>query len=174
MAAQRVDARPPLRSTNDTTFGLYRRQDGHLSMGNKAVRFGGKTLIVDELIINKHPRPNQWKPNDYQVYKSLVAQTKVKSFPNRTDGARLHTTWKWKYMLKKMAIPGERIAKEESEDTDDTDSVPDTVAIGDIDILTPPDSDILSPDTPRPRIPSPAHTRSSGKAKKTKDREPFL
>ena len=57
-------------------------------------------------------------------------------------------------------------------DTDDKDSAPDTASIGDIDILTPPDSDILSPDTPGPSVPSPAHTRSSGKAKETKDREP--
>ena len=77
-------------------------------------------------------------------------------------------------MLKKMVIPGERIAEEEgSEDTHATDGVPDTASIGDIDILTPPRSDILSPDTPGPSIPSPAHTRSSGKAKKM-DREPFI
>ena len=59
-------------------------------------------------------------------------------------------------MLKEMAIPGERRAEEErSEDTDDTD----TVSIGGIG-----ESDIP---------PSPAHTRSYGKAKKTKDRESF-
>ena len=58
LAAQRVDARPPLRSTTDTrprlskgtdaTFGLHRRQDGHLGMGNKVVRFSAnaKTLLV--------------------------------------------------------------------------------------------------------------------------------
>ena len=52
--------------------------------------------------------------------------------------------------------------------------MPDIASIGDIDILTPPDSDILSPDTPGPSIPpSPTHSRSSGKAKTTKDREPF-
>ena len=72
-------------------------------------------------------------------------------------------------MLRKMVIPGERIEEEESRDSDDTD----TASIGDInesssDILSP-DSGILSPDIP----PSPAHTRSYGKAKKTKDREPF-
>ena len=66
----------------------------------------------------KHPQHTQFNNNDYKAYKSLVAQTKVKSFP--TDAARPHTTWKWKHMLKKMAIPGERIAEVESEDTDDT------------------------------------------------------
>ena len=35
------------------------------------------------------------------------------------------------------------------------------------------DSDISSSGTPGPNIPSPAHTRSYGKAKKTKDREPL-
>ena len=62
-----------------------------------------------------------------------------------------------------MVIPGERIAAEEgSEDTDDTG----TASIGDIgesaNILSSGTSDIP---------PSPAHTRSYGKAKKTKDRE---
>ena len=79
-------------------------------------------------------------------------------------------------MLKKMVIPGEMISEEESEDTDDTDSVepyPDITSIGDINrtargMLTS-DSDISSPGMP----PSPAHTRFHGEAKKTKDREPF-
>ena len=48
--AQRVDARPPPRKHVDTTFGLYRKQDGQLSMGNKAVRHdvNGKTLTMDD------------------------------------------------------------------------------------------------------------------------------
>ena len=84
-----------------------------------------------ELITNKYPQPDQWKPNDYKVYKSLVAQTKFKLFLNRTDGAQPHTTWEWKYMPKKMVIPGERISEEEegSGDTDDTDSVPGTASM---------------------------------------------
>ena len=32
LAAQRVDARPPLSKITDTTFGIYRRQDGQLGM----------------------------------------------------------------------------------------------------------------------------------------------
>ena len=114
------------------------------------------------LITNKHPRVDQWNSNDYKAYKSLVAQTKVKLFPNRTGAARPHATWKWTHMPKKMVIPEERIAEEESEDTDDTDSVesyPDTASIGDIGES----SDILLPDIalPGPGIPpSPLHTRS--------------
>ena len=77
-------------------------------------------------------------------------------------------------MLKKMTIPGERITEEESEETDDTDSAgsyPDIASIGDIGRTA---HCILSPDIPGPSVPSPAHTRSYGKAKKTKnDREPF-
>ena len=84
------------------------------------------------------------------IYSLLVAQAKVQSFPNRTDGARSHTTWKWKYMLMKMVMPGERIAEEESEDTDGTD----TASIGDIgessDILS---SDILSSDIHHHHLP---------------------
>ena len=37
LAAQRVDARPPPSKIADTIFGLYRKQDRQLSMGNKAV-----------------------------------------------------------------------------------------------------------------------------------------
>ena len=135
------------------------------------------------LITKKHPRAGQWNSNDYQVYKSLVAQTEVKSFPNRTGASRPHATWKWKHMLKKMVISGERIAEVEPEDTDDTDSMgpyPDIASIGDIgessDISSP---GILSSDSgissSGPSIPLSLHTRSYGKARKTKkDREPFL
>ena len=136
LAAQRVDARPPLSKNTDITFGVYKKQDGQLSMGNKIVRLdvNGKTLFVDDtgykptpgllvLITNKHSRAGQWNSDDYKAYKSLVAPTMVKSFENRTDGARSHATWKWKHMLRKMVIPGERIAEEDSEDRDDTDSV---------------------------------------------------
>ena len=74
-------------------------------------------------------------------------------------------------MLKKMAIPGERIEEEGSENTDYTDSVesyPNIASIGDIDRTAPvmltSDSD-TSPGTPG-MPPSPAHTRSHGKAKR--------
>ena len=33
LTAQRVDARPPPSKNVDTTFGLYRKQDGQLRMG---------------------------------------------------------------------------------------------------------------------------------------------
>ena len=134
-------------------------------------------LILARKISSINPRAGQWKTNNYQVYKSLVAQTEVKSFPNRAGTARSHAMWKWKHMIRKMAIPRERIAEEEeSEETDDTDSAesfPDIALLGDIGRTAPgiptSDSDISSPRMP----PSPAHTRSYGKAKKTKDREPF-
>ena len=103
----------------DTTFGLFQKQDGQLGMGNKVVLLGanGKALIGDDtehkltpglfvVITNKHPRAGQWKTNDYKVYKSLVAQTMVKSFPNRAVTARPQATWKWKHMLKKMLYLG--------------------------------------------------------------------
>ena len=106
------------------------------------------------MVTNKHPQPDQYNSNDKGVYRSLVAKTRVKSFPNRADGARPHATWKWKYMLKKMIIPGEEgeaEGEEGSEDTDDTDT-----AIGDIgesaDILS---SDISSPGTSDYGLPPP-------------------
>ena len=118
--AQHGDVRPPSSKTADTIYDFYQK-DGQLSMGNKAVRLDVNKKILTvvvieykltsgllELITKKHPRLGQYNHNDYQVYRSLVAQTMVKSFPNRTDGARPHATWKWKYMLKKMVIPAER------------------------------------------------------------------
>ena len=66
-------------------------------------------------------------------------------------------------MLRKMTIHGERIAEEESEETDDTDivgSYPDIASIGKIGRTA-------------PGMQSPAHTRSYGKSKTKKDREPF-
>ena len=129
-----------------------------------------RDLLV--LITNKHPRAGQWHSNDYKAYKSLVTQTKIESFPNRTGTARPHATWKWKHMFRKMVIPGERIAEEgESEDTDDTDSVesyPGIAPIGDIGESF----DISSPGI-HGIPPPPLHTRSYGKAKKANDREPF-
>ena len=150
LTAQRVEARSksPLNRNTDTNFGIHRRQDGQLGIGNKVVRLdaNGKTLSVNDtgykltpglfvLITKKHPWAGQWNSNDYQVYKSLVAQTKVKSFPNRTGVSLRPATWKWKHMLRKMVKPGERIAEVESEVTDDTDSVEpysDIASIGDI------------------------------------------
>ena len=114
-----------------------RKKWATIGMGNKVVQIDGigKTLTVGDTEY-KHPRAGQWKPNDIKVYKSLVAQTKVKSFPNTLVTNRLHATWKWKHMLKKMVIPGERIAeKGESEDTADADSVgsyPGIASIGDM------------------------------------------
>ena len=197
LAAQLVEApsETPLNKNTDTTFGIHRRQDGQVGIGNKEARIdaNGKTLSVDDtgykltpglfvLITKKHPRAGLWNSNDYQVYKSLVAQTKVKSFPNRTGASRPHATWKWMHMLKKMAIPGERIAEVESEDTDGTDSVksyPDIASIGDIGES----SDISSPgmlsfdpgiSSSGPSIPPSLPTCSYGKARKTKkEREPF-
>ena len=89
---------------------------------------------------------------------------------------RPHTTWKYKHMLRKMVMPGERIVEEESEDNEGTNTASvgdigepsDTASVEGIDELS--DSGILSPGMPPP---SPIHTRSHGKAKKTKDRKPF-
>ena len=169
----------------DTTFGIYTGQDGQLGMGGKVVRFdrNGKILTADDteykftpglraLVTLKQPQSTRWNSNDYREYKKLVAQTKVRSFPNRTGNTRPHATWKWKKLLKKMVIPTERITEGEEEegsgDTDDTD----TASIGDIgessDILA---FDVSSPDYGIPQ--SPVHTRSYGKAKKTKGSEPF-
>ena len=56
----------------DTTFGIFRRQDGQMQMGSEIVKISeyGMILNVDgveydltpglhRLIVQKHPRPNQ-------------------------------------------------------------------------------------------------------------------
>ena len=64
LSAQRVDARPPLRSTTDTrprldkgtdtTIVLFQRENGRLGMENKVVRLDGNTLTVMIQIISLH------------------------------------------------------------------------------------------------------------------------
>ena len=38
LTVQRVDARLPLNKNTDTTFGIHKRQDGQLGMGNILIR----------------------------------------------------------------------------------------------------------------------------------------
>ena len=156
----------------DTTFGIYRRKDGQLQMRSEIVgaNENKKTLTVgDDLtpgiwaFIMRHPQVSQWPSRDYPAYKSLSAQTTVRSHPNPRGFTRPRATWKYKHMLRRMTGPGESIPEEEgSEDS-----------IGDISESSPSilstDSGILSAGMP----PSPGHTRSYGKSRKTKDRGPF-
>ena len=121
---------------------------------------------LQAFIMQKQPQISQWPSHDYRAYKSLSAQIKVRLFPNPEGAARPHSTWKYKHILRRMAVPGESIPEEGSEDTDDTD----TASIGDIGKSS---SSILSSDSGILSPASPAHSRSYGKAKKTKDREPF-
>ena len=128
--ATEASSKSQLNKNADATFGLYMKQDGQLDMGNKIVwvDVSRKTLTVDDkeyrftpglvaLITQKHPQPAQYNSNDYQVYKSLVVQTKVRSISNGSTGAaRPHTTCKWKHILRRMAIPKRK--EEGSEDTD--------------------------------------------------------
>ena len=73
---QRVKApsKTPLNKYTDTTFGVHRRQDEQLGVGNKVVWLdaNGKTLSVDETRYNLTPGLFVLITNDYQVYKSLV------------------------------------------------------------------------------------------------------
>ena len=87
----------------DTTFGIYRRQDGQLQMGSEIVGVNENTLTVGDreyltpghhtLIVQEHPTLNQWTSGDYKAYKSLAAQTKVKSHPNPRGVARPPTLY---------------------------------------------------------------------------------
>ena len=163
----------------DTTFGIFRRQDGQLQMGSEIVKISENGTILDvdgveydltsglhTLIVQKHPRPNQWTSGDYHAYKYLSIQTKVGSHPNPRGVARPRSTWKYKHMLRKMIVPGDSIVDEESEDSEDSAAGEST------DSSSPPiKPGLFTKSTSEP--PSPAHTRSDGKARKTKDREAF-
>ena len=62
------------------------------------------------LILYKKPRPQHYTSDDYSVYKAIVAQIRVRAYPNkRTGSAGPRSTWKWKHMLRGMAIPGDRV-----------------------------------------------------------------
>ena len=167
----------------DNTFGIYSRKDGQMQMGIKLVKISEDetNLKVEDadyelapglhtLIMQKHPRPNQWTYSNYQVCKSLSAQTKVRSHPNSAGAARPHATWKYKHMVRKMVVPGEKIVEEESEENEDTD----TASTGSV--TSSPSSHKArsrSPSPPDVPEPSPLHTRSYGKARTAKDRGPF-
>ena len=94
----------------DTTFGIYRRKDGQLQMGNKIVEIDEHEwfLLVDgkkynftpglwAFITEKHSQVSQWSSQVYRTYKSLSAQTKVKSHPNPRGSIRPRATWKYKH-----------------------------------------------------------------------------
>ena len=81
-----------------STFGLYARQDGHLAVGSTLVQIDGKTFLkVDDteyqltpcLIASIMQKITRNAVEDFRAYKSLVAQIKVKSSPNRA-GIALH------------------------------------------------------------------------------------
>ena len=79
----------------DNTFGIYRGIDGQLQMGSEVeIDEHERVLTVDgrkydfttglwAFIMQKHPQISQWPSRDYRTYKSLSAQTKVKSHPNQ-------------------------------------------------------------------------------------------
>ena len=138
-------------------------------MGSEIVGVYENTLTVGDreydltpglraFIMQKHPQVSQWSSRDYRTCESLAAQTRVKSHPNPRGSTRPRATGKYKHMLKRMTVPGESIPEEESEDTDGTD----TYSIS--------ESSPAGPVMLSPGMLSTAHTRSYGKARKTKDR----
>ena len=118
---------PPSSPQKDLTFGIQVTGDGRNAMGNSIVHIEGNTLKVDDkkygltpglrmLILYKKPRSQHYTNDDYSVYKAMVAQTKVRAYPNkRTGSARPHSIWEWKYMFRGMAIPGHRVEEEEGD-----------------------------------------------------------
>ena len=123
-AQQRTIARPPPPSPSsppqkDLTFGIHATGGGRNAVGNSIVHIEGNTLKVDDkeyeltpglrmLILYKKPRPQHYTSDDYSIYKAIVAQTRVRAYPNKRAGSTpQHSTWKWKHMLRGMAIPGD-------------------------------------------------------------------
>ena len=154
---------PPSPPQKDLTFGIHATGDGRYAMGNSIVHIEGNTLKVDDkeyeltpglrmLILYKKPRPRHYTSDDYSVYTAIVAQTRVRAYPNkRTGSARPRSTWKWKHMLSGMVIPGDMVEEEDEESTEGASS-------GDY-------------RTPMHAVPPPP---SGGKARKRrKTREPF-
>ena len=116
---------PPSPPQKDLTFGIYATGDGRYAMGNSIVHIEGNTLKVDDkeyeltpglrvLILYKKPRSQHYISDDYSVYKAIVAETRVRAYPNkRTGSARPRSTWKWKHMIKDMDIPGDMVEEED-------------------------------------------------------------
>ena len=128
-AHQRTIARPtpsspPSPPQKDLTFGIHATGDGRNAMGNSIVHIEGNTLKVDDkefdrtpglgmLILYKKPRQQHYTSEYYFVYKAIVAQIRVRAYPNKCTGsARQRSTWKWKHMFRAMAIPGDRLEEE--------------------------------------------------------------
>ena len=112
-------------------------------------------------LIQKHPRISQWHIRDYQAYKSLCKQTKVRLFLNKTGAARPHATWEYKHMLRKMIVPGEKIVEKNLRKAKTH-----TASIGESSSTIGFHKSWSGPPSPGIPPPSPAHTRSYGKAKK--------
>ena len=130
LKAQQHSKPPPSPPQKDLTFGIHATGDGRYAMGNSIVYIAGNTLKVDDkeneltpglrmLILYKNPRPQHYTSDDYSVYKAIVAQTRVRAYPNkRTGSARSRSTWKWKHMPKVMVIPGDIVEEEDEESTE--------------------------------------------------------
>ena len=121
---QRTIAVPPSPHSppqKDLTFGIHATDDGRYAMGNSIVHIERNTLKVDVkeyeltpglrmLILYKKPRPQHYTSDDYSVYKAIVAQIRVRAYPNkRTGSARPRSTWKLKHILSGMVIPGDMV-----------------------------------------------------------------
>ena len=52
----------------------------------------------------KKHRPQHYTSDDYSAYKAIVAQTRVRTYPNKgTGSARARSTWKWNGQRRKDA-----------------------------------------------------------------------
>ena len=122
---------PPSTPLKDLTFGIHATGDGRYAMGNSIVHIEGNTLKVDNkeyeltpglrmLILYKKPRHQHYTSDDYSA---IVAQTRVRAYQNkRTGSARPRSTWKWKYTLSGMVIPGYMVEEEDEESTEGVSS----------------------------------------------------
>ena len=170
---------PPLPPQKDLTFGIHATGDGRHAMGNSTVHIEGNIPKVDDkvyeltpglrvLIMYKKPRPQHYTSDDYSVYKAIVAQTRVRAYPNKRIGsARPRSTWKWKHMFKGMVIPGDVVEEDDSTDDSRAPSLRELIRSRPVTVAPHPLEDYMFRpiDAPGP---------SAGKArKKRKPKEPF-
>ena len=115
----------------DLTLGIHAKGDGRYAMVNSIVI--SKEMADDKeyeltyglrmLILYKKQRPQHYTSDDYSVYKAIVAQSRVRTYPNkRTGSARPRSIRKWKHMFSGMVIPGDMV-EEEEEDEGSTEGV---------------------------------------------------
>ena len=97
-------SKPRAYNHTDRTFGFYRREDGHLGMGDKVVVDGDYLYVEGEtyhltpglqaLITHKRPEREDYDDDDFTAYRALVSQTNAKTSTHLSGVVNPYHTWK--------------------------------------------------------------------------------